>query len=171
MKRNRRYPRFIRRLETEFSANNQHYRGISSNFSLGGVFVRTNHAFEPGTDIDLRIHLPDGQISELKGCVKVAFRTPGISLKNGMGIELIVSDDAYRNFIKKSSSGEESEREKQHVPSSLKTDPPPETPSSPETGNFILLNCPECCARNKISQSKKSLRFKCGKCGSPLNII
>jgi Tfp pilus assembly protein PilZ len=169
LKKKRRYPRFIRRLETEFSAKNQHYRGISSNFSLGGVFVRTNHAFETGTVLDLKVHLPDGKISELKGCVKVAFRTPGVPLKNGMGVELTGIDDTYRNFVKIASSGEESETEETGA-SSMEPDLP-ETPSSPEIHGYILLKCPECGIRNKISQSKKSMRFKCGKCGIPLNVL
>jgi len=170
LKRNRRYPRFIRRLETEFSANNQNYRGISSNFSLGGVFVRTQHAFEAGTVLDLRIHLPDGNISEMKGSVKVAFRTPGLPLKNGMGIEFIGIDDSYRNFIAAASSGEESEMEETGH-SGTESDIPEVTPASPETQGYIVLKCPDCGIRNKISQSKKSMRFKCGKCGIPLNVL
>jgi ribosomal protein S27E len=169
LKRNRRYPRFIRRLETEFSASNQNYRGISSNFSLGGAFVRTQHAFEAGTVLDLKIHLPDGKISEMKGSVKVAFRTPGLPLKNGMGIEFIGIDDAYRNFIAEASVGDQSEVEGP-ASSGAESDIPEKTPASPETQSFIVLKCPDCGIRNKISHPKKSMRFKCGKCGIPLNV-
>jgi hypothetical protein len=39
--------RFSDRLKISFDVNGMKYRGLSSNFSLNGLFIRTNHSFPP----------------------------------------------------------------------------------------------------------------------------
>ncbi len=101
--------RFIKRCEAEFVVNETTYKGISSNFSLNGFFIRTNHPPKPDTILHIVIHLPDGSTSNVKGKVIRAWKTPtgrvmrapiGSSKKNGMGIEIIEKDDNYVHFIK-----------------------------------------------------------------------
>lgn len=84
------------------------YRGISSDFSLFGLFIRTNFPMRRDTVLDLTIHLPDGTISKLKVKVIRAWRTaigkvigtPVRAAKNGMGVEILRKDANYLHFIR-----------------------------------------------------------------------
>ncbi len=104
----RRFKRYTRRCEAEFTAGDMASRGIASDFSLNGLFIKTNYPAKPDTMIDITIHLPDGSTAKLKGKVKRSMKTaigkvtdmPIRSLKNGMGVELIVRDTAYLHFIR-----------------------------------------------------------------------
>jgi hypothetical protein len=95
----RRHKRYMKRCEIEFSTNGTTYRGISSNFSLSGLFIKTSKPFAEDTTIELIVHLPNGLISHLKGIVRRALRNPVNVQKNGMGIELIEKDSNYSDFI------------------------------------------------------------------------
>ncbi len=101
----RRFKRFTRPCETEFSARGGSYRGITSDFSLNGLFIRTNHPFPPDTIFDFMVHLPDGSVSSLQGKVKRAMKNSqvkgaGTPMKNGMGVELLKKDVNYLHFIR-----------------------------------------------------------------------
>ncbi|GAB4387455.1 MAG: hypothetical protein Kow0025_01110 [Thermodesulfovibrionales bacterium] len=104
----RRHKRYTRRCETEFSANGVSGRGIASNFSLQGLFIRTNHPLAPETAVDIVLHLPDGSNSRLQGKVRRAaktrigrvMKTPTRAVKNGMGIEITGRDVNYLHFIR-----------------------------------------------------------------------
>lgn len=108
MANKRQQKRFIKRCEVEFTADNLTLRGISSDFSLTGLFIRTNHPYTPGTLFDILIYLPDGLISKVKGKAVRALKTPtGMvigtpvkSLKNGMGIEITERDHNYLHLIR-----------------------------------------------------------------------
>jgi uncharacterized protein (TIGR02266 family) len=164
----RKHARFIRRLEVECSANNENTRGISSNFSLGGLFIRTNRPFTPGTLLDLHIHLPDGRASKAKGVVKTAQKTALASLKNGMGIELIEKDLNYVTFIRsfgpdsRVDTGEEALSGKQEAPEEHT-----ETAGRENAESFIIP-CAHCGVKNRVKLSRSSPGMRCGKCGSPL---
>ncbi len=77
--------------------NNITYRGISRDFSLNGLFIRTKYPMAPGTIVDITIHLPDGLTSKLKGKVRRTSKnpigkvmgSPVKTVKSGMGIEII----------------------------------------------------------------------------------
>jgi hypothetical protein len=92
----------------EFTSDGLTLRGISSDFSLKGLFIRTNHPYVPGTIFDIVIHIPDGSVSKIKGKAVRALKTPtGLvlgtptkSLKNGMGIEIIEKDANYLHLIR-----------------------------------------------------------------------
>ncbi len=93
----RKHKRVIKRLETEFSSEGLFFRGISSDLSEKGLFVRTSKPFSQGSTIDLVLHLPNNTLSRLKGVVRWAAKMGIISERDGMGIEIIQSD---QNFIK-----------------------------------------------------------------------
>jgi hypothetical protein len=95
----RRHRRIIKRLETEFSANGLAFRGVSSDLSGSGLFVRTNKPFPPDTLVDLTIHLPGDKVSRLKGTVRRAVKTGTTTMKNGMGMEIVEIDHNYVNFL------------------------------------------------------------------------
>jgi hypothetical protein len=100
--------RFTRRCEVEFTRDGSTRRGISSDFSLTGLFIRTNHPLVEGTVFDLLVHLPDGKMSRLRGKAVRSLKTPLGSaagapvknIKNGMGVQLLEKDDSYLHFIK-----------------------------------------------------------------------
>jgi uncharacterized protein (TIGR02266 family) len=153
MRRNKikRAPRFTKRLEVKFGSGRNTYKGILSNLSQGGLFIRTNRGFSPGTTIDIELVLPDGTISVLKGIVRWAEKTH-LAIKNGMGIELIEKDSAFMNFIK-------SFHEKTGKPFIME-----------EPKEFHIIACSQCGVKNKVLSTRVSHGPKCGKCGTPLNI-
>ena len=96
---NRKHKRYIKRCEIEYSTNGTTYRGISSNFSVNGLFIKTSKPLVVDTKVDLVVHLPNGVTSELKGIVKRAFKKAISTPNNGMGIEFIEKDRKYTDFV------------------------------------------------------------------------
>jgi hypothetical protein len=150
-----RHPRFTKRLEATFSSGILSYRGILSNLSANGLFIRTNRGFAPGTTIDIELMMPDHKVSILKGIVRRTIKTPMSSIKNGMGVELIEKDETYINFIK--SFREEPENA-------------PEEETPPASPDFQIIPCPNCGVKNKVLTEKLSMGPKCGRCGTLLSI-
>lgn len=167
----RKHTRFIRRLETEFSAEGKEYRAISSDFSCRGLFIRTNHAFPPGTVLTISVHLPDGITSHLKGKVCRALKTTVVSLKNGMGIELIEKDQQYTDFMLMFTPECDEEKEKKNV-EGPKASPHPsrqhEKAAEQPAAEFVIIACPACGVKNKVRTERLPHGPKCGKCGTPL---
>lgn len=156
-----RYPRFTKRLEATFRSGGLSYRGILSNISENGLFIRTNRGFAPGTTLDIDVVMPDNTVVALKGIVKRTIKTPITTMKNGMGIELIGKDTAYLNFVRSfSEEMPDSALEKESAKN-------PETPPLPE---YLLITCPKCGVKNKVSGEKLAKGPKCGKCGTPLPV-
>jgi len=108
MANKRKHKRYIRRCETEFSAGGEFYRGISSDFSVAGMFIRTQNPLPPDTVLDIAVTLPDGNMSKLAGLVRRAAKTcagrysgaGGALQKNGMGVELTEKDANYLDFLR-----------------------------------------------------------------------
>lgn len=147
-----RHPRYMKRLEVTFRSGILSYRGILSNISESGLFIRTTRSFAPGTIIDIELLLPDNKVSLLKGIVRRSIKTAVSTMKNGMGIELIEKDATYLNLVK--SFSEETVTKKEKTPDQ----------------EFQIISCPSCRVQNKVLIAKLSLGPKCGKCGTPLTI-
>jgi len=164
----RRHARFIRRLETEFSAEGKVYRAISSDFSCKGLFIRTNHAFPPGSILTMTVHLPDGITSHLKGRVCRALKTTVVSLKNGMGIELIEKDQQYTDFMLMFTP--ECDEGKNAKGPEESPEPPgqPEKAAEQPAADFVIIACSACGVKNKVRTDRFPHGPKCGKCGTPL---
>ncbi len=159
--------RFIRRLETEFTADDKSYRGISSNLSISGLFIRTQHAFVPGTIVDIVIHLPDTADVKLKGRVKHASKTHIVSVKNGMGIEIIQNNPEYISFIKSVVPDAVEKRGAAGRTPDIFYNKHVDKPKQPQSKapEFTIIACPKCGVRNKVRTAKLSMGPKCGKCG------
>ena len=144
-------PRFTKRLEVKFSSGGDTYKGILSNLSQNGLFIRTNRGFGPGSIVDIELMLPDGTISVLKGIVRWASKTH-LAVKNGMGIELLEKDTTFINFVTSfhEKTGKPLEREVHQ--------------------EFHVVACSQCGVKNKVPREKISQGPKCGRCGSPLRI-
>ena len=152
-----RFPRFTKRLEVTFSSGNMSFKGILSNVSESGIFIRTNRGFAPGTTVDIQVMMPNETTSNLKGIVKRTVKTPLTAVKNGMGIELTQKDETFLSFVR--SYGEEQE-----------TEPAPEKEKSAPL-EFQIIVCSGCGVKNKVLTDKLSLGPKCGKCGKSLSVI
>jgi Tfp pilus assembly protein PilZ len=147
-----RHPRFTKRLEATFSSGGLSYRGILSNLSRNGLFIRTNRGFAPGSTVDIELVMPDNKVCRLKGIVKRTIKTPMLSsMKNGMGIELTEKDPAYLNLI------ESFDDDKGTV---TETHPP----------EFQIIACPACGVKNKVLTEKLSLGPRCGRCRTSLPV-
>lgn len=161
----KRTPRFTKRLEVTFSSGVHSFKGILSNISENGLFIRTNRGFAPGVVVDIELVLPDLRVSRLKGIVRRTIKTPVTTTKNGMGIELIEKDqnyiDFFNEFIKETGFENDYKDIEDNPYVEQKTEPPPE---------FLIISCPNCGVKNKVSYKKISLSPKCGKCGASLPV-
>jgi hypothetical protein len=166
-KEDKRTKRVTKRLEVTFSSGEFSYRGILSNVSVNGLFIRTSRGFAPGTTVDIEIMLPDNTISLLKGIVRRTIKNPVTTMDNGMGVELTRQDAKYKNFIKPFLNIAYPETE-QEIEISTEPEAEPEKPPVPESQ---IIGCPNCGAKNKVLNNKLSLGPKCGKCGTPLPIF
>ncbi|MBI5846976.1 MAG: PilZ domain-containing protein [Nitrospirae bacterium] len=180
MRPRRRHERFVRRLESEFVGQGKNYRAISSDFSRYGLFIRTNHAFVPGTELEIIIHLPNGTDCRLKGVVRRAMKTTIVSLKNGMGIELTSRDHNYIKFLKDFDPSEDGqppafsgEKRADPEPTAQGQNEPHEhyrKPAHDTAPDFVIITCAQCGVKNKVRRERLSHGPKCGKCGSPISL-
>jgi hypothetical protein len=103
----RKLRRIHNRCRITFSVNGVFCRGLSSNFSLEGLFIRTSAVAPVGTLLDITIHYPNDFTSHIQGKVvrvtEEAFRsTAGKGKRNGekgMGIRILRKDSLYLHFI------------------------------------------------------------------------
>jgi len=152
MQKQKRAERYTKRLEAEFSGSGQTHKGFVSNVSETGLFIRTSRSFKEGSPLEIKLYLPEGRISRLKGIVRRAISSEvGASAKNGMGIEITESDPAFIDFLR--DVGREVRGEKA---------PPRERPGA------LMLKCPACGATNRVPAEKLSLGPRCGACRAPL---
>lgn len=149
-----RHPRFTRRLEVTFISGGLSYKGILSNLSANGLFIRTNRGFAPGTEVEIHLMMPGDKISSLKGIVRRTVKAPVTPAKNGMGIELITRDEAYVNLVMTSLQEQGIDTKELPLPESV-TD-------------FQIIACSGCGIKNKVSLEKLSREPKCGRCGTLL---
>lgn len=149
-----RHPRFTKRLEVTFSSGGLSYKGILSNLSANGLFIRTNRGFAPGTEVEIQLMMPGDKISSLKGIVRRTVKAPVTPAKNGMGIELITRDEAYVNLVMTSLQEQGIDTKELPIPESV-TD-------------FQIIACSGCGIKNKVSLEKLSREPKCGRCGTLL---
>ncbi len=92
-------------------------------------------------------------------------KTPVVSLKNGMGIELIERDVLYSRFLRTFTSECEEETDPRTNPQTQET--AAEMPkTAPE--EFMIVACSQCNVKNKVNKARISAGPKCGKCGRPL---
>jgi Tfp pilus assembly protein PilZ len=158
----KRQPRFTKRLEITFRSGHLSYRGILSNLSENGLFIKTNRGFAPETTLDIELVLPDNSISHLQGIVKRTIKTMVSQTKNGMGVELTNKDEKFVHFAKSFLQDQPSgEIESPDLPLSSDSD----SQAPPE---FQIFSCPGCGVKNKVQTEKLLLGPKCGKCGAVL---
>lgn len=101
----RKTKRKIKRRQVVFLCENKEYKGISSNFSETGLFIKTRYKFKSGSPICMVLELDDIHKTAVKGrVVRITvtskfFDTYRIS-GNGIGIELTETTQEYMDFCK-----------------------------------------------------------------------
>ena len=161
----RRHKRYTKRIETEFSSGDMTFKGISSDFSEQGLFIRTQHGFVPGTVVNIQLMLPDGSTAHLRGVVRRTVKTHLHLVKNGMGIEIKECDNNYIRFVREELIGIPFNISKPSDVMEVKTKPRPEAPEE----EFIIRICPSCGIKNRVKVAvAPSMKPRCGKCGSSL---
>ena len=91
--------RITKRIEVTFSFNGTECRGITSNVSKKGIFIRTRKGFAPGTILSINLYIPSGETIKLRGKVARTIRTQFNAVKNGMGITFLDTDQKYTTYI------------------------------------------------------------------------
>ncbi|MEJ2184012.1 MAG: PilZ domain-containing protein [Nitrospirota bacterium] len=109
MANKRKHKRYTRRLKVDFMADGSALKGISSDFSMEGLFIRSSRVFPVGTFLDMTIHLPDGKTAGVKGVVarsqkRFVGKMMGAPVdrsvkKDGMGVVIVEKDVAYLRFL------------------------------------------------------------------------
>lgn len=109
LRNRRKLRRYNYRSKVSFTIGGSTYRGLSSNFSLSGLFISSRHEFPPGTLLDIAIHFHDDLVSRIRGKVVRASRDIPVGRsettvvkyrKGGMGIEILQKDCLYLHFTR-----------------------------------------------------------------------
>lgn len=108
MDNKRRQKRFDKQCEMEFISNNIIFRGLSSDFSLIGLYIVTDHPCFPDAILDITIHLQDGLDSKIRGRVRRTLTLASGNMmedtmnapKIGMGVEILEKDTNYLHLIR-----------------------------------------------------------------------
>jgi hypothetical protein len=172
--RKRSRQRFTKRLEVTFSSGGSKYRGISSDLSEGGLFIRTQHGLAPGNVVDIEIYLPGDKVGRLKGIVRRTVKTSLSLIKNGMGIEIVEEDSNYLAFLKNFGIGDSSEdtavsHHRAGQGQEEKVDRPKTEETFDNVPDFIIVACDNCKVKNKVRKDRLPFGPKCGRCGTVLN--
>lgn len=176
--RRRQCQRYTKRLEVIFqsSPGGTKYRGISSDLSAGGIFIRTQNGLNPGTFVDIELYMPYHVVCRLKGIVRRTVKTALSVMKNGMGIEIIERDEHYLTLVKTISQSSEELQEGGEGGEGPERQEPEEAAASgqkeerqPLPESFII-SCSACNSKNKVPRQKITLGPRCGRCGEPLPI-
>lgn len=157
--------RVTKRLEVTFSSGALQFRGISSDLSTSGLFIRTQNGLMPGTMVEIEVYLPQHKLGRLKGIVRRTVKTSFSMVKNGMGVELIEMDQNYLEFVKSIHSEDKERKDETASQSGQGKVSHPEGNEVPDSRIIVCLNCE---TKNRIPKGKVPLGAKCGKCGTLL---
>lgn len=163
----RRSKRVTKRLEVAFSSGGLQFRGISSDLSSDGLFIRTQNGLMPGTVVEIEIYLPQHKLGRLKGIVRRTVKTSLSMVKNGMGVELIERDQNYLDFVKSIHSEDKEQKDETATQSREEAVRQPEGRAN-ETPDSRIIVCVNCETKNRIPQGRVPLGAKCGRCGTLL---
>jgi hypothetical protein len=146
-----RHPRVRKRLEVTFGSGGTRKKGILSNMSLSGLFIRTSSGFAPGTQLDIELLLSGDISTFLKGVVVRTVKTP-IKEENGMGISLVSQDETYIKFVQQMLHQKGIHFDDASVP------------------EYQIVTCPDCGVKNRVPLEKLLLGTKCGRCRASLMV-
>jgi hypothetical protein len=157
----REHKRHTRRLETVFKAGAETFRGITSDISDIGMFIRTRYGLMPGSIIDIELYLPDGKIAKLRGEVRRSIKTPLSTFRNGMGIKIIENDANFMKLLEQEYDNPSSDSPQ------IQEAEPKQADVNIQIEHIIIL-CSSCKVKNKVKKEKLPLGPRCGRCGTVL---
>ena len=158
MRKRRVHVRHTRRLETDFFFEDRVLKGISSDLSEKGLFIRTRHCLTTGSYIEFIIYMPGGLKAQGSGVVRRAIKSDSPLIKNGMGIELKRCDPNYLQLLR-DVIGRELNEPDVPVVDGWKPDGP-----TPRAEGSLIIACASCGARNRVPESRVQTGPKCGRC-------
>ncbi len=97
--------RYKKEVPVTFYDGKESYKGLSSDFSVSGIFVITRGPFKPGSPIRITLEISNKKNIYLSGIVIRTIKTGDENIKDGMGIKLNETPFIYHNFIEKLKSG------------------------------------------------------------------
>ena len=95
--------RYPVKLLVKYGLKKLSFIGFTVDISKTGIYLKTNLAFSPDTDLLLRITLPDKKTVDFKGKVTWVKNLPPEENQTnltGMGVKFIHKDPVYLDFIK-----------------------------------------------------------------------
>lgn len=99
-RRRRACKRLLLKLPAEVTADGLSFAGRTVRVSEKGLFIRSQNSFREGVRVNIKLMLPDGKESTIKGVVRYARRINFMPLLNGMGIEITEGDSDYFSLIR-----------------------------------------------------------------------
>ncbi len=93
--------RFTKEVSVTFYSGKDHYSGISSNFSVSGLFIKTAEPLKPGTPLKITLEISKKEKIYLEGIVIRSIKTGESNINDGMGIKLKETPFIYDKFINK----------------------------------------------------------------------
>ena len=159
--------RVTKRLEVTFSSGSLQFRGISSDLSESGVFIRTQNGLMPGTIVEIEVYLPEHKMGRLKGIVRRTVKTSLSMIKNGMGVELTEKDQNYLDFLKTIAGAGKNQKNEAGAQSGKEAGLQPEGKAT-QTPDSRIIVCVNCETKNRIPPGRVPLGAKCGRCGTLL---
>ncbi len=92
--------RRIKRLSVTFLCGTEEYRGITSNLSDRGLFIRTRKSLKPGLSVAMVLDVNETQKIALKGVVARELNRVYRGSNNGIGVELTEIPQAYKDLLR-----------------------------------------------------------------------
>jgi Tfp pilus assembly protein PilZ len=164
----RKHKRYKKRLETRVTSGEMGLSAMTSDLSAGGLFIRTQRGFSPGSTVVIDLYLPDKKVCRVKGVVRRSLRTSLPVVKSGMGIELqnVDKDSCYIEFLETFVIDQDTP-DTTLSPDSI-TNKTEKRESNDGEEPYVKITCPACNVKNRVLKTKLSLGPRCGKCGRVL---
>jgi Tfp pilus assembly protein PilZ len=92
--------RKIKRLHITILCGENQHKGISSNFSFSGLFIKTRKKFKPGSSVSMILEVNDSQKMSLRGTIaRTKIGSKFDKFNDGIGIQLTTIPQAYKHHV------------------------------------------------------------------------
>lgn len=91
--------RKIKRFHVKFFCGTEGYRGISSNLSHTGLYIRTRKTFKPGIPVKIVMEADKDKKIVLRGVIVRQVNRRYDNSDNGIGVELDETPQEYKELV------------------------------------------------------------------------
>ncbi|TNF52588.1 PilZ domain-containing protein [bacterium] len=95
----RKNKRKIKRFQVKFLCGTEEYRGISSNLSHTGLYIRTRKTFKSGIPVKIVMEVDEDKKIVLRGVIVRQVNRRYGSSDNGIGIEFDETPQEYKDLV------------------------------------------------------------------------